>query len=329
MGAVSRLGAIALVVFATVAVTTASGAWAQPPVHNADSLTPTLDRDSVLMRVDIDANGDARWQIEYRTRLDDPNTTQAFQGLRRDVESDPDSYSRAFFDGIRSTIANAENTTDREMSGTNFSVDAEIRHLPQRYGVVVYTFTWDGFAVVDGTELRIGDALAGFFLGEDERLLLSWPSGYDPTDVHPLADEQRDRAVVWTGPLEFGPDEPQIVLSRPSRFAWPSTWFVAALLVGVVLAVGIVSWLGRRDGTDLPSTRSNDEKQPGLLSNEEQVLQVLETNGGRIRQQEVVDELGWTEAKTSRVISELREQGRLESFRLGRENVLALPDIDE
>ncbi|MFP9061836.1 helix-turn-helix transcriptional regulator [Natrialbaceae archaeon A-chndr2] len=66
-----------------------------------------------------------------------------------------------------------------------------------------------------------------------------------------------------------------------------------------------------------------------LLSNEEQVIRLLEERGGRLKQQTVVEELGWTDAKTSKVVTGLRESGELESFRLGRENVLSLPESDE
>jgi len=67
---------------------------------------------------------------------------------------------------------------------------------------------------------------------------------------------------------------------------------------------------------------------PELLSNEERVLRLLEDRGGRIKQQEVVSELEWTEAKTSQVVSGLREDGAIDVFRIGRENVLALPEDD-
>jgi hypothetical protein len=48
-----------------------------------------------------------------------------------------------------------------------------------------------------------------------------------------------------------------------------------------------------------------------------------------MKQQAVVEELDWTDAKTSKVVSALRDAGELESFRLGRENVLSLPDADD
>jgi uncharacterized membrane protein len=63
-----------------------------------------------------------------------------------------------------------------------------------------------------------------------------------------------------------------------------------------------------------------------LLSNEEQVLDALNDHGGRMKQQEIADELDWTDAKTSKVIGEMRENDAIETFRLGRENVVTLPD---
>ena len=65
-----------------------------------------------------------------------------------------------------------------------------------------------------------------------------------------------------------------------------------------------------------------------LLSNEEQVLQLVEANGGRMKQKRVAEELDWTAAKTSQVVTGLREEGDLDGFRLGRENVLSLPQYD-
>ncbi|MFB6096166.1 MAG: helix-turn-helix transcriptional regulator [Haloferacaceae archaeon] len=68
---------------------------------------------------------------------------------------------------------------------------------------------------------------------------------------------------------------------------------------------------------------------PELLSNEEQVLRLLDQRGGRMKQQQIVAELDWTEAKTSQVIGDLRDEGEIETFRIGRENVVTLPEEDE
>ena len=75
----------------------------------------------------------------------------------------------------------------------------------------------------------------------------------------------------------------------------------------------------------------SDEAPPvdsELLSNEEQVLRLVESRGGRMKQKQVAEELDWTAAKTSQVVTGLRDEGDLDGFRLGRENVLSLPDFD-
>ena len=65
-----------------------------------------------------------------------------------------------------------------------------------------------------------------------------------------------------------------------------------------------------------------------LLSNEERVLALIEHEGGRLKQQEVAGTLDWTDAKTSQVVRKMRDEDQLDAFRLGRENVLVLPDED-
>ena len=79
------------------------------------------------------------------------------------------------------------------------------------------------------------------------------------------------------------------------------------------------------DETDDAAAPPVDET---LLSNEEQVLRLIESNGGRMKQKRVAEELDWTAAKTSQVVTGLRDDDELDGFRLGRENVLSLPDYD-
>ncbi|EMA55741.1 hypothetical protein C450_00807 [Halococcus salifodinae DSM 8989] len=79
-------------------------------------------------------------------------------------------------------------------------------------------------------------------------------------------------------------------------------------------------------GTQDSPASETDNRSLELLSNEEQVIEVLRRSDGRAKQQQIVSELGWTDAKTSSVVSRLRDDGTIEGFRLGRENVLRLPD---
>ncbi|NHN46271.1 hypothetical protein G9464_01475 [Halostella sp. JP-L12] len=334
---------------ATAGATPAAG---EDPDPNA--LHQSVETDEIRILVSVDENGTARWEMQYWTRLDDDNSTQAFEDLQRDVEENPENYTSRFRERIERTAAAAENETGREMSVRDVSVRAETRSIPQEYGVVTYSFTWERFAAVDGSEIRIGDAIRGFFLSDETRMTVEWPAGYEASVVSPDADDSGDRSVTWRGSqTDFGTDDPRILLG-PSNGGdgadgdSPDAWMLGALaLVGAVGVAALAYWARHRDARGDETTgatggggdadaagegdgdATDDGPPPELLSNEERVLRLLDQQGGRMKQQEVVQALDWTEAKTSQVVSDLRDEGKVESFRLGRENVLSLPDEGE
>jgi hypothetical protein len=65
-----------------------------------------------------------------------------------------------------------------------------------------------------------------------------------------------------------------------------------------------------------------------LLSDAERVERVLEVSGGRMRQSQIVEATGWSNAKVSQVCSDMADEGRIEKLRIGRENLITLPDVD-
>lgn len=286
-----------------------------------------VNPDDVLLEIDVREDGDAVWTVEYRVRLEDDERREAFESQRADIEANSSAYADRFEARMASVAADAEEATGREMRVANVSVTAETRQLPREYGVITYRFEWRGFAATEGDELRVGDAIAGLFLDEDTRLVVSWPGGYRPVEVAPTPTEEREGAVVWRGPTDFAGDEPRIVVSdAPGVGAYaPVAAGVAALLV----VAGGLAWRRRAGGTWSAVDGASDDRTPSeLMSNEERVLALLEEEGGRVKQQEIVRSLGWTDAKTSQVIGDMREEGSVEVFRLGRENVVSLPDDD-
>jgi uncharacterized membrane protein len=106
----------------------------------------------------------------------------------------------------------------------------------------------------------------------------------------------------------------------------------AVLLAVAAIAVGGYRWrFGAGDGSaasdDAGSGDAASAAAPSeLLDSEERVLAFVEECGGRVKQAAIADALGWSDARTSQVVGELREQGDVETYRVGRENVVALPD---
>jgi uncharacterized membrane protein len=321
--------ACALVVLAVLLVPGGAAAVVGVSTQVGD---PEVTRDSTLLWVDLRADGSAVWTVSHRTRLDGPNETAAFESLADEVRATPESYTARFARRMAVTAVAAEDATGRAMAIENVTVRAETTAIPAQYGVLSYRFEWVGFARVSGDRLVVDDVLAGLFLDEETRLLVTWPEGYEVVEARPPPTERRDDAVVWVGATEFGPGEPRVGIAPTPRVPLGS---LAVGVVALVVAAAVaLRYAGRSSGrTDRQSPRETADGgsesgtlDPGLLSNEERVVHALRAAGGRMRQQELVAELGWTEAKTSQVLGRLRETGTVESFRLGRENVLSLAE---
>ena len=77
------------------------------------------------------------------------------------------------------------------------------------------------------------------------------------------------------------------------------------------------------------ATGDDDDVDPSLLSDEERVERLLERNDGRMKQATIVDEMGWSDAKVSQLLSAMAAEGRIDKLRLGRENLISLPDDED
>lgn len=317
-----------------------------------------IEPDTVSLRAVVGEDGSATWWVTYRVELDDENATTAFEDLQADIGAEPTPYLERFGDRMERTARAAENATGREMTVSNYSVNASRESLPQgEYGLVTYRLDWSRFAATEGGRIVVGDAIDQFFLDEHTSLTIAWPGGYSLSSVTPDATSLDDGSVTWQGRRDFGPGEPRVTVVQEttpdggdgeSGGRLPLVPLGAAL-AGVFIAVGGWLWIRRSRGDDPREsdgrTGSNGDQDPGgaaqrdasadeakgpppkLLSNEERVVALVKDRGGRLKQQQVAAELDWTDAKTSQVVSDLRDEGALESFRLGRENVLTLPDV--
>ncbi|MFC7135697.1 DUF7345 domain-containing protein [Halobaculum litoreum] len=177
--------------------------------------TGDVAADRVVLRATLRPDGDAEWRIAYRIELTDDNTTAAFESLQTDIRANRSAYVSRFETRMATTVGAAENATGREMAATNFSVSAQRNPFPTStdYGVVAYTFTWEGFAATQGDRLVAGDALAGLFLDSGTVLTVAWPDGYEVRGVAPEADERSETAVTWRGERNFGPDQPRVTVA--------------------------------------------------------------------------------------------------------------------
>ncbi|AOW80328.1 hypothetical protein HTSR_1148 [Halodesulfurarchaeum formicicum] len=310
-----------------------------------------MESDLVIISADVAENGTATFQIEYAIRLDDENDSQAFDELANDIEQNESAYVSRFADRMQNTVSAAETSTGRSMTVRDFGVTARTSPtLGNQYGTVTYTATWENFANVTNGDIQVGDALAGLFLDEETRLRIEWPETYQRATVDPAPTGSSAGEVVWEGPRQFEGTQPALTLeptptTSPDLTTTETTaagdglpWVPIGLLLLALVVLG--GWYVYRETESEPTDSAGSVTEPAepegesgeptppseLLSNEERVEQYLASVGGRAKQQEIVEALDWTEAKTSQVLSDMSEAGEIEKFRIGRENVVKLPE---
>lgn len=242
-------------------------------------------------------------------------------------------------------------------------VDQEgISQTGNNTGVVEMSFVWEGFGAVDddGT-VRVGDVFDEWVLLEDQRLTVSTADALEFQSVQEDGRYNREslenaNKVTWSGEIEFIPGEPRIVLdnteeSNEGGFLSSFETFedgtispLVAIIVIIAVLIGAGTFVRYRD-TDDESGGSTVEEEPRpteaaasvnntepteelqkteLLTDEDRVVNLIEENGGRMKQVQIVDETGWSKSKVSMLLSEMEDSGTISKLRVGRENIISL-----
>ncbi|WP_058367115.1 helix-turn-helix transcriptional regulator [Haloparvum sedimenti] len=347
--------------------------------------------DNTITRIELAENGSAVWAITLRTRLETEADVSEYERFQESFRANESRYLDPFSERMTGVVANANETSDREMRATGFAAETSIQEVPRRWGVVTFRFRWDGFAAVEGDRVVVGDVFdGGFFIGEDDALAVVAPSGHGIASVDPTPDDSRAESVEWTGREDFADGRPRVVAAPDTSNETTTTepagsgvgggsggggggdgfgdggalrtaagvvlLFAVALSAAAVAAraglislptgafgetadtddsdgdrgagadggAGVDSGAGAGDGGSSSTETAGAETE--LLSDEDRVRNVLADNDGRLKQSTIVEELGWSKSKTSRVLSRMAEEGTVEKLRLGRENVIDLID---
>lgn len=282
---------------------------------------------STTYTVTVLEDGSALWQIEYRTPLATEGDLAAFNNYTRDL---PSVYLPQVEDLMQRSAAQASVAAARSMAVSSVAGNAVVQTAPTgRYGVVVYSFGWSGFAEPDGT-LAVGDAFAGgLYLARDSTLILRYPSGWTVTRAEPAPDDQRD-GLAWYGLRTFSPGEPRITLEKSP---FPVVPLIAGVIVIIVAAAGFLVYLQKKRRTGPAGPEEPEElgdpaavplsaaEESGL---EDRITALLTSHGGEVFQSEIVRCLGLPKSTVSAALNNLQRQGLIQKVRKGRENLIRL-----
>ncbi|WP_226483268.1 helix-turn-helix transcriptional regulator [Natrinema amylolyticum] len=115
------------------------------------------------------------------------------------------------------------------------------------------------------------------------------------------------------------------VIDIVSVIAWIAAELVAVLGLGALTALGVLLVVWNQVKRSETDTVELSHSQPELGTDRERVHRLLQENGGRMKQSEIVDAVDWSKAKVSRLLSTLEEDGEITKVAVGRENLIFLP----
>lgn len=361
----TRSVAVGLTVFLLLASACTASALAASDAGGTRMATPDGFTQTVFS-IEVSENGSAHWAFRYSKPLNDSQSEQ-FEAFAEEFEANESAMYRDFVNRSVRLASVGSNATGREMNASAFSRSASIEGITNERGVVVLSFRWSNFAVVDGDRVRVGDVFeGGLYLGENQRLVfepgpsLAFVEARPDTYTYSGETLATSDSVTWVGEQQFTDNRPTVEFGPESAATTPDSGDGSTrttetepvtrsngdmlLLVGVlVLVLGLVGaavWqsgafsrdrqLSGEGATDVAGTDGDSGSESGaipdeeLLSDDDRVLKLLEENGGRMKQVNIVDETEWSKSKVSMLLSEMEDDGAISKLRVGRENIISL-----
>lgn len=312
-----------------------------------------IEEPRLVYEINVEENGDAIWRVEARFPTDTDVRTEAFDELATDFQED-DGEEYLSIEPYEEAVGALDGEIDRSME-----IEEGNRSVNRSDGVgrLVVTFQWTNFAAAEGGTLDVGDVFqvgeSRWFgrLGAQETLLIRPPLNYTVEDSTVPGGAVLMRVE---GPRDLDGSEISgtFVAARPDDDGSGGGTSLAPVLGGVLGLVGGATLVFLLTGLGNPLRSEHPEEDEGLggeaepevaastddeetisdetlLSDEERVLSLIEARDGRMKQADIVSETDWSNAKVSQLLTQMAENGQIEKLRIGRENLIRLPQDDQ
>lgn len=304
----------------------------------------TGDDPQLVYDISVDEHGDATWVIQAQFPINSAEDANAFEELAEIYEEDGGEVYLPL-EPYELAVDQLDNMFDRSMSISGGERTVE---QTEDMGILSVSFDWEGFALAEGDRVEVGDVFASdgqsWFtqLEANERIALHAPEGYS---VQSSGLPVQNGTMTATGPTNLEPGDLQGTFVDGGAGS-PIPPLVGGLLglVGLVIVVFVFLYLRgwevmeRTGKAEEPTAPSPDNDEPvadpvfedaELLGDEERVMALIQQHDGRMKQANIVTETDWSNAKVSQLLSQMAEDGEIEKLRIGRENLIRLPDEND
>lgn len=275
----------------------------------------------VQYKVQIELDSSAVWTIIQASNLDDTiETWQSFQQrtenivyessiqTQRQMRLDPDSLQ------MNTVWENQSHTTE-------------------------FQFTWLNFSIIQDGQISFGDVFrTGFFdqLYGDGELQISYPLTYKVESISPQPNgiSTAPQMLDYLGTQFFVDGSPSITLvpeltsPSPDHTMDNVDWqFYVALGVSAfaVIAAFVSLFLARRRARQRrEETKPQSVTIPVVETDEEKIVKLIRANGGSAFQTAIGEQLRFSKAKTSQLLSALENKGVVARYKKGRDKIVTL-----
>ena len=286
---------------------------------------PVFGAHQIEYGIEVHTDNSASWVIEHRFLLETDDDEMIFRRY-----SNWSYFSDYFIENVTALMNTAKLKTGREsMAVENFKMTIDVF---DSYRVVRYEFDWREFAEGRGERIIIGDVfeVEGLFLHGNGELNMFYPAEYVIESVSPEPNAEADRTVTWYEVQEFDIGKPRVVLDKKTASILHILKSNVHIIIALVVLVGVTSssiWFLKFRKKGKVETASVTHIPVGITrmeDDEEKVISLLKSAGGRLLQSTLVSQCGFSRSKTSKLLTSMETRGRIRRQKRGREKVVTL-----
>ena len=268
--------------------------------------------------VQLNSDGSALWKI----------TNYA------EVNATVDTWA-GFQNKVLNLVNSADSLTQRNMAVDETSMQINTT-VSSESKTTEYSFLWHNFSIILGNQIIFGDVFQvnNFFsqLYGDAAMQISYPTTCNVESVIPVPNQRDDSAktLEWARTQDLVNSKTNIILTNTSANENnnQNNWEQYAIVGLIALAGTIVFFIGFfkfKQRKNIVKTTILTETS-AIETEEDKILRILKSSGGRLRQSVIVEQCRFSKAKTSQLLTILENKGNITRYKNGRDKIVTLKE---